>query len=78
MRVYAWIGGDRPSEVAAKERVAEGYSTLKMNAPANTEWIDSALKIQESAAMVGTVRDAVGWNVGIGIDFHGRVHKNTG
>src|SRR5436305_2340778 len=31
MRVYAWIGGDDPSDVAiqAKQRISEGYTALK-------------------------------------------------
>ena len=77
MRVYAWIGGDKPSEAAtsAQERVASGYSALKMNATAEMEWIDSATKIQESVERLASVRSAVGYGVDIGIDFHGRVHK---
>jgi len=77
MRVYAWIGGDEPSEVAAQARrqTAAGYTALKMNATAAMEWIDSAAKVREAGARMAAVREAVGWDVGIGIDFHGRVHK---
>jgi galactonate dehydratase len=77
MRVYAWIGGDRPAELisAAKERVEAGYTALKMNATAEMEWIDTRLKIQEAAERIGALRDAIGYGIEIGIDFHGRVHK---
>jgi galactonate dehydratase len=77
MRVYAWIGGEAQKDAAAqaKERVAAGYSALKMNGTAQMEWIDSPAKIEEAAARVGAVREAVGPEIGIGIDFHGRVHK---
>ncbi len=77
MRVYAWIGGDKPSDVAnaAKEQVLAGYTALKMNGTAEMDWIDSALKVQEAVERLAAVRDAVGYGVGIGIDFHGRVHK---
>ncbi|UUZ81607.1 galactonate dehydratase [Paenibacillus sp. P26] len=77
MRVYAWIGGDKPSEVAkeAREKIAAGYSAVKMNGTAEMEWIDSPVKIQEAAERLAAVRDAVGWSVGIGVDLHGRVHK---
>jgi galactonate dehydratase len=77
MRVYAWIGGDRPTELvaAARERVEAGYTALKMNATAEMEWIDSNLKIQEAVDRIGALRDAVGDGIAIGIDFHGRVHK---
>ncbi len=77
MRVYAWIGGDKPSEAAtsAQARVVAGYTALKMNATAEMEWIDSALKVQEAVERIAAVRSAVGYGIGIGIDFHGRVHK---
>lgn len=77
IRVYAWIGGDRPSEVAAagQERVTQGYHALKMNATADMEWIDSNIKIQEAADRLGALREAIGYGIEIGVDFHGRVHK---
>ncbi len=77
MRVYAWIGGDDPAEVAAaaRERTAEGYTALKMNATGALEWIDTPDKVGEAAARLASVRETVGKGVGIGIDFHGRVHR---
>ncbi len=78
MRVYAWIGGDDPADAAAsaREMVASGYTALKMNATGALEWIDSAARVQEAVARLASVREAVGAGVGIGIDFHGRVHKS--
>ncbi|HTI15100.1 MAG TPA: galactonate dehydratase [Dictyobacter sp.] len=77
MRVYSWIGGDKPADTAqhAQQRVQAGYSALKMNATAEVEWIDSAQKVQETVDRVAAVRDAVGYGIGLGVDFHGRVHK---
>lgn len=77
MRVYAWIGGDKPAEAvsAAKEKVDAGYTALKMNGTAELEWIDTPAKVQESVERLAHVREAVGYGIGIGIDFHGRVHK---
>lgn len=77
MRVYAWIGGDKPADLvaAAQARVASGYTAIKMNATAGMEWIDSARKVQEAAERLAAVRDAIGYEIGIGIDFHGRLHK---
>ena len=77
MRVYAWIGGDDPSDVArlARERIAEGYTAMKMNATGPMEWIDSQTQIRAAADRLQAAREAVGPDVGIGIDFHGRVHK---
>lgn len=77
MRVYAWIGGDKPTDVVASAhaRVAAGYTAFKMNATADMEWIDSAQKVQEAAERLAAARAAVGNEIGIGIDFHGRLHK---
>ncbi|GHO83256.1 galactonate dehydratase [Dictyobacter formicarum] len=77
MRVYSWIGGDKAAEAAehAKQRVAAGYTALKMNATADFEWIDSALKVQEAVERIAAVREAVGNGIGLAVDFHGRVHR---
>jgi galactonate dehydratase len=77
MRVYSWIGGDDPADVAAhaKVRLSEGYTAVKMNGTGPMEWIDSLEKVQLAAERMAAVREAVGPKVGIGIDFHGRVHK---
>jgi len=77
IRVYCWIGGDKPTNVAsaAIEKLNEGYSAIKMNATAELNWIDSFTKIQEVVERVQAIRDAVGYKLDIGLDFHGRVHK---
>lgn len=77
VRVYSWIGGDRPSDVgkAAKEAVEAGFTAVKMNGTEELQYIDSYQKIDEAVARIAAVREAVGEYVGIGIDFHGRVHK---
>ena len=77
MNIYGWIGGDKPAHVvdAAKERIAQGYRAVKMNACSEMEWIDSPQKIKDAVDCIASVRDAVGFEIGIGIDFHGRVHK---
>ncbi|MBD0382475.1 galactonate dehydratase [Paenibacillus sedimenti] len=77
-RVYSWIGGDRPSDVgqAAKQQVAAGFTAVKMNATEEMHYIDSIGKVDAAIARIAAVREAVGVDVGIGIDFHGRVHKS--
>jgi galactonate dehydratase len=77
MRVYSWIGGDRPADVGneATTAVANGFTALKMNATEELQYIDSFEKITHALERVATVREVVGNSVGIGIDFHGRVHK---
>ncbi|HZX76905.1 galactonate dehydratase [Lysobacter sp.] len=77
IRVYSWIGGDRPAETAsaAKEAVARGFSAVKMNATEEVQFVDTHEKVSRVLENVQAVRDAVGREVGLAVDFHGRVHK---
>ncbi|WP_088105778.1 galactonate dehydratase [Halalkalibacter urbisdiaboli] len=77
IRVYSWIGGDRPSDVgkAAKEVVNAGFTAVKMNGTEELQYVDSYQKIDAVVERIAAVREAVGDYIGIGIDFHGRVHK---
>jgi galactonate dehydratase len=77
IQVYSWIGGDKPSEVAsaAKEKKSQGYQAIKMNASAELHYVDSPVKVDEIIERIGSVRDAVGKDFGIAVDFHGRVHR---
>ncbi len=77
IRVYSWIGGDRPADTAnaARDAVARGFSAVKMNASEELQFVDSHAKVDAVLANMAAVRDAVGKNIGIGVDFHGRVHK---
>lgn len=77
IRVYSWIGGDRPSETAASARaaVARGFQAVKMNGTEELQFVDSWNKVERCIANVDAVRQAVGQGVGIAVDFHGRVHK---
>lgn len=77
IRLYSWIGGDRPADTAraAKDAVAHGFTAVKMNATAELQYVDSHAKVDRVLANVQAIRDAVGPGIGIGLDFHGRVHK---
>jgi len=77
IRVYSWIGGDRPSDTAAAAAAAveRGFTAVKMNGTEEMQYIDTWDKVERCLANVSAVRDAVGRDVGIGVDFHGRVHK---
>lgn len=46
-----------------------------MNGTEELQYIDTHDKLDQVVERVRAVRDAVGPNIGIGIDFHGRVHK---
>jgi len=77
VRVYSWVGGDRPADAArqAMDAVSRGFSAVKMLATEEMEYVDSHAKVDAALARVGAVRDAVGPHVGIAVDFHGRVHR---
>lgn len=77
MRVYSWIGGDRPQDVgsAAKERKDAGFTAVKMNATEELQMIDSYEKIDAVLERVAAIRESCGKYFGIAVDFHGRVHK---
>ena len=72
--VYGWIGGDRPSDVenAARERQAQGFRAIKMNATEDVGWLDSPRALESCVERLKAVR-ALGMDAGV--DFHGRLHK---
>lgn len=77
IKVYSWIGGDRPNEVAeqAQDRFDRGFSAVKMNATSELHYIDSYEKVEEVVERVASIRERLGDKMDIGVDFHGRVHK---
>ncbi|RPD48767.1 galactonate dehydratase [Paracnuella aquatica] len=77
IKVYSWIGGDRPMEVgmAARAMQTQGFTAVKMNATEELQYVDNYDKIDQAVARIAAVREAVGSGMGVGIDFHGRVHK---
>ncbi len=77
MRVYSWVGGDRPTDVgaAARERKDAGFTAVKMNATEELQYIDSYEKVDQVLERVAAIRESCGKYFGIAVDFHGRVHK---
>lgn len=77
IRVYSWIGGDRPADTAraAVAAVERGFTAVKMNGTEEMHFIDSYDKVERVLENLQAVREAVGSQIGVAIDFHGRVHK---
>lgn len=77
IKVYSWIGGDRPDDVVeqAKDRLDRGFKAVKMNGTEELHYIDSFKEIEKVVERVGLLRDKFGYELDIGVDFHGRVHK---
>ena len=74
VRSYAWIGGDRPNEIAdaAEVRKNQGFTAVKMNATAELDWIGTPKAFSE---VVKRVEAAQAQGMDVGLDFHGRVHR---
>ncbi len=78
VRVYSWIGGKTPDDITkdAKAKLALGYNAIKMGATDQPmHYVDSAARVDEVVARVGAAREALGTKVGLGVDFHGKIHK---
>lgn len=77
IKVYSWIGGDRPSDVGAGalDRLNKGFTAVKMNATDELHYVDSYEKVQAVVDRVASIRETCGDKMAIGVDFHGRVHK---
>jgi galactonate dehydratase len=75
MKVYSWVGGDRPADVIRDiKRLREGgFDTFKMNGTEELAIVDSARKVDEAVARIAEIREAFGHEIEFGIDFHGRV-----
>ncbi len=74
IRAYAWIGGDRPDEIAeaAAARSSQGFTAVKMNATAELDWIGTPRLFDD---VIRRVQAAQAAGMDVGLDFHGRVHR---
>lgn len=77
LMVYSWIGGDRPEAVGeeALDRLNRGFKAVKLLATQEMHYIDSYEKVAQVCQNMQAIRTAVGNDLQVGIDFHGRVHK---
>jgi galactonate dehydratase len=75
VRVYGWIGGDSPHDVAAAATAQReaGMTAVKMNATAQFPPIPSASDVAAASDRAGQVRKALGPDRDFAVDFHGRV-----
>jgi galactonate dehydratase len=75
IRVYTRPRGSTAAELAAsaKEVVAAGFDAMKFCPFEKVKLIDHVSVVEDAAERVAAVREAVGSNVDILLDFHGRV-----
>jgi galactonate dehydratase len=74
VRVYSWIGGDEPARAAehAAERLEQGFTAVKMNAGGRLGPLATARELDEVVARVAAVREVMGPDGEVAVDFHGR------
>ena len=75
MKVYSWVGGDRPGDVIENmQRLMEGgFDTFKLNGCEQMAMLASNRAVDKAVSVVAEVRTALGNTVDFGLDFHGRV-----
>ena len=71
IRVYAWVGGDRPSDIvnSAQRAIADGFKATKMNLTEELQIVDSISKIDAAVERIAHLREAVGSALDIALIF---------
>ncbi len=75
MRVYGWIGGDDPTNVAeaAEAQLAAGLTAVKLNASGPMEHLGTKADTDGILARAAAVREVLGDSGDFALDFHGRI-----
>ncbi|MBB3662496.1 MULTISPECIES: galactonate dehydratase [Prauserella salsuginis group] len=75
MRIYCWIGGDEPTEVGeeAARQVEAGLTAVKMNATGRMRPLETTAQIRAAVDRVAAVREVMGPDRDVAVDFHGRI-----
>ncbi|GHG43288.1 galactonate dehydratase [Sinomonas cellulolyticus] len=74
IRVYGWVGGDEPDEVAEAiaAQVEAGLTAVKMNASGRMSANGSAAELDGVVRRVAAAREVLGPERDVAVDFHGR------
>jgi galactonate dehydratase len=74
VRVYGWVGGDEPEEVAdhIAEQVEAGLTAVKMNASGRMSRLASVAELDGVVRRVAAAREDLGDHRDVAVDFHGR------
>lgn len=75
IRMYGWLGGETYGDYieSAKVSAAQGFTALKTGIPGAMNIVDTPAAVDRVVERFAAVREAVGRDVDVGIDFHGRV-----
>lgn len=76
VRTYRWTGGDRPADLIEGVRAvqAQGYGAVKFNICAELQIVDRVARVDAILRDLFDLRAAVGTEMDLAFDFHGRVH----
>lgn len=76
IRTYQWCGGDKPSDLigGVKAVQSNGYSAAKFNICAELQIVDTYAAVDRIVKSLFELREAVGDEIDLAFDFHGRVH----
>ena len=74
IRMYGWVGGDEPAEVAdaISAQLAVGLTAVKMNASGRMSPIASVAELDGVVERVAAARAVLGPHRDVAVDFHGR------
>jgi galactonate dehydratase len=75
MKVYSWVGGDRPADIVADMRrlMEGGFDTFKLNGTEEMAMLDTPRAVDAAVKKVAAVHAELGAQISFGLDFHGRV-----
>ncbi|MFC4561335.1 galactonate dehydratase [Nocardiopsis mangrovi] len=79
VRVYGWVGGDEPTELveAVSARVESGLTAVKMNACGVMGRSATVREIDGVVERLARVREVLGPDRDVAVDFHGRFNAAT-
>ncbi|MBI4899036.1 MAG: galactonate dehydratase [Actinobacteria bacterium] len=79
VRVYCWVGGDEPAEVADQisQVVEEGMTAVKMNASGRMKPLGTPASLQGVYDRVAAAREVLGDDRDVAVDLHGRFTLGT-
>ncbi|WP_028279773.1 galactonate dehydratase [Arthrobacter sp. H5] len=74
IRMYGWVGGDEPAEIAdaVAAQLDEGLTAVKMNASGRMSPLGSMAEINGVVERVAAAREVLGPHRDVAVDFHGR------
>ncbi len=76
IRMYAHVGGSTPEEAyrSARQAVEKGFTMVKTGINGKARMLEPPSFIEEQAERIEAIREAIGPNCDLAVDFHGKVN----